>query len=228
MTFTNFQNDLLLDEVTRFTRNFESFNYRAGLDFYLSKEHTVGFLVSGRSGDNSSDSFSRNDISTQAAPTSIDSILIANNQSLRDRNQNTFNVNYRFQKENSLLNFDADYGRFRTDASLFQPNLYFDPQEENVLTEVINSFNTPTDIDIITLKLDYETKLAGGRLGLGSKLSRVITDNTFLFFDVLSGEEVRNDRRSNLFEYDESVYAAYISYARPLGKKLNFSLGLTG
>ena len=37
---------------------------------------------------------------------------------------------------------------------------------------------------------------------------------------------VRNDRRSNEFRYDEKVYAGYLNYARPLGKKWNFSAGL--
>ena len=36
------------------------------------------------------------------------------------------------------------------------------------------SFDTPTDIDIYTLKVDYEEELWGGKLGVGSKLSRFI------------------------------------------------------
>ena len=34
-------------------------------------------------------------------------------------------------------------------------------------------------------------------LGAGTKLSQVISDNTFLFFDEPSGQPLRNDRRSN-------------------------------
>ena len=226
MEFLNYQNGLFLDETTRFTRNNENYNYRAGLDFFLNEQHTFGFLVSGRVNDITSSSYTRNNIATQANPTQIDSILIADNQNIGNRDQNTFNINYRFQNKNSFLNVDADYGRYRNESALFQPNLYFDAAEENVISENINSFDTPTDIDIATFKLDYETKLAGGRLGLGSKLSRVITDNTFLFMNVLAGEEVMNDRRSNRFEYDESVYAGYVSYARKLGEKWNVSLGL--
>ena len=226
MTFVNFQNNLLIDETTRFTRNSENNNYRIGMDFFLSEAHTIGFLVGGITNDIVSTTNTRNILSTQLNPNQIDSILVANNQNFGDRDQNTFNVNYKFQNKNSLINIDADYGRFRNNSNLFQPNIYFDATEENILSEEINSFITPTDIDILTFKFDYETKLAGGRLGLGSKLSRVITDNTFIFNDVFSGTEMRNDRKSNRFEYDESVYAGYISYAKKLSEKWNLSLGL--
>jgi outer membrane receptor protein involved in Fe transport len=63
-------------------------------------------------------------------------------------------------------------------------------------------------------------------LSAGTKLSRVSSDNTFLYFDEIDGEVVRNNRRSNIFDYTENVYAAYLNYAQPLGKKFNLSAGL--
>jgi len=52
------------------------------------------------------------------------------------------------------------------------------------------------------------------------------TKNTFLFFDEIDNEEVRNNTRSNLFDYDENVYAAYLSYSGKLNDKISYSAGL--
>ncbi len=226
LVFLSTQNNISLAETNDFKNNIDGYNYRIGTDFFLSKEHTVGFLVSGNTNEGLFESLNRIEIASQANPGQVDSILVADNDNFNNRNQNTFNVNYSYQKDKHSLNIDADYGRYRNTSNRFQPNLYYDAAEENVLTEVITSFDTPVDIDIYTFKVDYETKTLGGQLGLGSKLSRVITDNTFLFFDILSGNEVLNNRNSNRFEYNESVYAGYISYARSLGKKWDLSLGL--
>lgn len=91
---------------------------------------------------------------------------------------------------------------------------------------MINSFDTPRDIDIYTFKVDFESNLGKGKLGIGSKLSKVGTDNTFLFYDVLNGDDILNDQRSNQFDYDEMVTAGYVNYSRPLGEKWNFTAGL--
>ena len=61
---------------------------------------------------------------------------------------------------------------------------------------------------------------------MGSKLSRVVSDNTFLFYDVLNNTPELNTRRSNLFKYEENVFAGYFNYAHALGEKWNLSAGL--
>ncbi|HRI61360.1 MAG TPA: outer membrane beta-barrel family protein, partial [Saprospiraceae bacterium] len=82
------------------------------------------------------------------------------------------------------------------------------------------------DIDIYTFQADYEDKLWGGTVGFGTKLSQVISDNTFLFYDVENGVPVLNERQSNKFKYDEKVYAGYVNYAGAFGKKWKYSAGL--
>lgn len=153
--------------------------------------------------------------------------MIADSNADADSKQNTFNINYRFDNaKGRSLNLDLDYGRYETDSRRYQPNQYFDASEDNLLTEVINSFDTPTDIDIYTFKADFEEKLFGGNLSIGSKLSRVVSDNTFLVYDVIDGNENLDDRTSNYFKYDENVYAGYVNYARKLTDKWNISAGL--
>jgi hypothetical protein len=225
MAFLNFQNGLLLDEDIYIHPNKENWNFRIGTDYFLSKKSTVGFLVTGNYGEGTTNSNNQAIISTgQGAP--IDSILLANNITSRENDQNTFNVNYTLRSGKTLFNIDADYGRYRNDFSYFQPNRYYNFERSELLTEVITAYDTPVKIDIYTFKIDYETELLGGTFGLGSKLSKVKTDNTFLFYDIPDEERIRNDRRSNIFIYDENIYAGYISFTRSINEKLSFSSGL--
>ncbi len=228
MKFLSLQNGLRLDEINDHRHERQNFNYRLGADFFLGNKHTIGFLADGRGFNGEHRAFNRIEIfNLSISGEQPDSILVARNTSMDERQQQTFNLNYRFDNgKGRTLNIDADYGRFRNESVRFQPNQYFDANEGELLSEVINSFDTPTDIDIYTFKADYEQALWGGKMSTGLKLSKVVSDNTFLFFDVLAGEPVRNDNSSNLFNYDENVYAGYINYARQLGEKWNFTAGV--
>jgi iron complex outermembrane recepter protein len=227
MVFLSFQNGLVLDEINNHRNEFNFYDYRLGTDFFVAKNHTLGFLVSGGGGERNHNSFNRIAISKQTSQSQIDSILVARSTADADRNQRTYNLNYRFDNSKGRsLNLDLDYGRYENDSRRIQPNQYYDASGEIPLTEVINAFDTPTDIDIYTFKVDFEEKLLGGNLSLGSKLSRVVSDNTFLFYDVENGSDVRNDSKSNRFEYTENVYAGYVNFARQLSEKWNFSAGL--
>lgn len=227
MGFNSTQNDLALVEREFGRFSTDNISYRLGTDFFLHKNHTLGFLVNANDYGGTYLNTNRIDISQDTPGATVDSILVANNRADDDRNQATYNVNYRFTGgEGQTLNVDLDYGEYRNRRTRFQPNQYFDANEETVLTEVINSFNMPTDIAIYTAKVDYEQKVLGGQLGIGSKFSRVESDNTFLVYDVEGTDEIRNDRQSNIFTYDEEVIAGYITYARPINDKWSFSAGL--
>jgi outer membrane receptor protein involved in Fe transport len=203
------------------------YNYRLGTDFFLSDQHTIGFLVSGNNNDSESQRINRIEIASQETATLVDSILVANNRNVGMNTGNTYNLNYGFANgKGRSLNIDFDYGDYNNDSDRSQPNLYYDAEETEVLTEVINAFNTPTDIEIYTAKLDFEEELLGGKLGLGAKFSAVNSDNTFLVFDVVNGVSLRDNARSNIFIYDEHVYAGYFNFSRAINDKWNFSAGL--
>lgn len=226
MDFDNFQNGIrIVNDVDMTNENRGAF-LRWGTDFNIGEGQTIGFLVSGNINESQGFTDSEDFISSQSTPNQVDSILVADNLSDRDFNSQTYNLNYMLNKEKSTLSINADYGRYRRDAETDQPNVYVSPDRTKVLNEQNTAYSSPNDIDIMTFKLDYETDLAGGRLGVGSKLSRVETDNTFLFYEVEDGMELRDDRRSNLFYYDEKVYAAYTSYARSLTEKISMNAGL--
>lgn len=227
MAFQNYQNGLFLDETNNDDTEQELTNLRFGTDFFIGKHQTIGFLVDAGQNEGFNNNFTRIGIAQEATPNNIDSILVAQNENLTERKRATANLNYRYNnRQGRTLNIDVDYGRYENRANRIQPNQYFDANEEVILTEVINSYETPTDIDIATAKIDFEEEIWGGKLGLGAKFSKVKTANTFLVFDGVNGSAVRNDSLSNRFDYDEMVNAGYVSFNRPLGKKWNLSAGL--
>jgi iron complex outermembrane receptor protein len=227
ITSINNQNGLYMDEINNTQNNRDIYNYRIGTDFFLHKNHTMGFLVGGRNATGEEISFNKIAISNQQTTSIVDSVLIANNRGDNTSSQNTYNLNYRFYaKKGESLNIDLDYGQYQNTNERYQPNTYYDAAEDSLLTEVINQFNTPINIDIYTAKLDYERNLGKGKIGVGGKYSRVETNNTFEVFDVENDILAIDDSRSNIFDYDENVYAGYLSFSHPLGKKWNMIAGV--
>jgi outer membrane receptor protein involved in Fe transport len=227
INFLNFQNGLEMYETNKISREWENLNYRVGTDFYLGDKNIVGFVVNGNNVD--SEIGINNSIElAQEASLTIDSILVANSISNVTRKNAAYNLNYRYDdaKKGRSLGIDLDYGSYVIDEFRTLPNQYFEPDLQTVLTEVNNWFDTPTDITITTGKIDYEDKLFGGKIGIGAKYSNVFSDNTFLVYEEVDGEQAQDDTLSNLFEYDESVYAGYVEYTRQITDKIGFSGGV--
>ncbi|WP_235297939.1 outer membrane beta-barrel family protein [Portibacter marinus] len=225
MNFTNLQNGFRLEENNLDITDYNMGNFKLGTDFFISPKHTIGFIFSGGGGVADNNSSNNIEIADRGA-NDIDSILSANNFRETTRNNLNVNVNYAFSDKGQSANVDFDYGRYRNDSYNNQPNTYLDPTRTTVLSVINTAFETPVEIDITTFKIDYEKEIGKGKLGVGTKLSSVGTDNTFLFYNFR--EEIRtfNERRSNQFDYSENVYAAYLSYGQPLTEKLSFSSGL--
>lgn len=220
------QSGLSFDQRNVNLSNWNNHNFRAGADFFLSKKSTIGLMANGNINDYQGNSNSRTSIATIGSGT-IDSLLIASNLHNGMRSNYNFNANYAFDGGNGTTwNIDADYGLFENDGDEFQPNRYTDPSGTETFEERIYANETPTTINIYTFKIDHERNLLGGKLGTGIKLAQVNTDNTFNFYNVLNGENILDENRSNQFEYRENVNAAYLNYSGKFSDKLNFQLGL--
>jgi iron complex outermembrane recepter protein len=207
--------DTLFTQSTTMTNKNMSHGFKVGMDYFAGKKTTIGVLINGNINDNSMASNSRTDIAYK--PTKLtDRLLIANNRSVGERSNVNFNLNYRYVDTSGReLNFDADHGRFRIRTNQLQPNYYYDPTETTLLWDTIYRFISPTDINIYTLKGDYEQNFKKGRLGIGFKTSLTNTDNTFDRYNVqqLNPEIKQLDLdRSNQFNYHENINAVYVNY----------------
>lgn len=227
LLFESQLNGVFLNERNVFENEYDDVTLRLGTDYTINDKNTIGVLVSGGINQNTGFTDSRTALSALSTPSMVDSILVANSISETDRNNRTFNINYRFDnKQGRTIDVDVDYGDYNNDNFRNLPNQYFSADESVLLQQINNQFDTPTDIDIYTFNVDYEEEIFGGKLGLGSKLSRVNSDNSFLFFDETNGDPILNRQQSNDFDYEENVYAGYANFARPLSEKISMSAGL--
>ncbi len=219
------QNDLIFDSrsVSRSTSRYNG--YKLGADFYTGEKSTLGFIVSGGYNNRAYNTNNTTPIADLATGT-VFQVLDAGSDNSGTYFNNNVNLNYRFDnREGISWNIDADYGTFRITNESYQPNFYVDPVTNAVLIENIFETNAPTNIDIISSKVDHERPLWGGKLSVGAKFAYVITDNTFDFYNVIDGEQQLDLDRSNNFVYEENVDAAYVSFVRDI-KKWGINAGL--
>jgi hypothetical protein len=219
------QKDTVYDQHTINYSDPKIHNFKAGIDFFIDPKNTIGFVVNGNFNDatysnNGSALIMKNGVS------SPQKILFASGISNVDRSNLNYNINYRYAtpKGTELL-IDADLGRFRSKATSIQPNYYKTPSG-SLLEEKIYRNSTPTDIDIETFKIDYETSAGKGKFGIGGKYSNVKTKNIFDFYNVLGGINVLDSNRSNKFNFTENINAGYINFSSPLGKKWSMRAGV--
>lgn len=223
LNVTNFklyraQGDSIFDQTNRMKNyNDNGHNFKAGMDYFLNAKSTVGAIVTGNLSDTRMES--EGPMNIYYKPTNqLVRVLQANSDNDMKRDNVNFNVNYRYAiTGGSELNIDADYGFYKNRSNQFQPNHYFDvmsngekiPTYSNVYRMI-----APTDIDIYSVKVDYEQNFKKGRLGIGGKFGYVNTDNDFQRYDVYGSNEVLDKDRSNRFTYKENVNAGYVNYNR--------------
>ncbi len=120
-------------------------------------------------------------------PTNIvDRILVASNNSLIKRNNYNINLSYNYTGAagKSLL-INVNKGNYNLDNTQYQPNNYYDATGQNKISSVIYEMHSPTQIDIYSVKADYEQDYQKGKLGIGGKTAFITTDNDFQRYNVL-------------------------------------------
>lgn len=218
------QNDTIYDQHTINYTDPNIHNFKTGIDIFINAKNTIGFIVNG----NFNTTIFSNDGATVIMKNGSgpQKILYASGLQNIERSNLNYNVNYHFVNgKGSELSIDGDIGRYRSKASSQQPNYYRTPSGV-LLDEKIYRNNTPTEIDIQTLKADYETPVNKGKLGIGGKYSNVETRNIFDFYNVISGTDVIDGARSNKFNYTENMNALYLNYITPLEKNWTARAGV--
>ncbi|MEM9000460.1 MAG: TonB-dependent receptor [Bacteroidota bacterium] len=200
-------------------------NIKLGYDYYLNTKHTLGAIVNGNFNNGFTTSTTRTPI-REIGSVENDSVLVAENQ--RQNTSYNINANLNYKYADTLghsINVDLDYGRYNSERDALQPNTYLTGDESQILNQRITFQDTPIDINIATIKTDYEQNFLKGKLGVGFKLSYINTDNTFDFFNQVNGQNILDTDQSNQFEYQENINAAYVNFNRKWGK-WNLQFGL--
>jgi len=211
------QNPYIFNQSSISKRSGLNQNYKAGLDYTISKKNSVGVMVNGNYSDIKGTSTNRNNISNFETHV-VDSILKSDQEYTSKNNNFNVNLNHHFTDtmgHELVTDFDFGYNDGVRKTSL--PNEYVLP-DETPLSSAYYRSETPTIIRIFTLKTDYSQNLLKGKLGIGYKLSFVNTDNIFDFYNIIDDEESLDTTRSSHFIYKENVNAVYVNYERTVNK----------
>lgn len=209
------QGDSIFDQRNRMlNRNKYGNNFKAGADFFINKKSTIGFILNGNIAKSIMETEGPMDIIYRPTNT-VSRLLRATSNNETKRNNLNTNINYRYAVTGGTeLNIDADYGTFRLRGNQFQPNDYYDASGTTKLYSNVYRMISPTDIDIFSVKADYERNFKKGRLGIGGKVGFVKTDNDFSRYDVIGNTEIYDKDKSNRFKYTENINALYVNYNR--------------
>ncbi|WP_113638135.1 TonB dependent receptor [Nubsella zeaxanthinifaciens] len=207
-------------------REFENNNFKAGVDFFLNKNNTLGVLATGYLNSGDEDAFNKTNIGKSF--TQIDSTLNTTNLNQSTYRNFAYNLNYKsvLDTTGQEISADVDYSRYNgRDRSNLENTLTF---PNGTLVKPIGRLrnNSPSIIDIKAVKVDYVLPInKTTKFEAGAKSSWVETDND------LQAEEWKNNiwqndvRRSNHFVYDENVNALYSNLSKQF-KKTSVQLGL--
>lgn len=145
---------------------------------------------------------------------------IASNSLSRDNRHNLgFDLNYSYKiNEASKLSYNSHYTNYDYQRKQ-NVNSNYTVDGAIIVDQTAFNVNANQDTDIFTSQLDYALTLSdNASLSSGIKFSKVKTGSQILQNDIIDGEEVLNTNNTNVFDYDEDVYAAFLDYMYSAGK----------
>lgn len=200
-------------------------SFKAGADYFISKNKTLGILVNGFFNQWNEDFRNSTFISSQQGVS--DSTVRAGNISHSTYRNLSYNLNYKAVADSQGREFsiDLDYSNnYSNDKNSYDNNYYY-TATNSARQELLNN-EAPASIDIYAVKMDYTYPIAKGfKIEAGYKSSWVKTDNDFQATRFTDDQWVNDASRSNHFVYNENVHAAYVNFRREW-KKLNLQAGV--
>lgn len=215
----NAANRLYFSQRNKDTSSYNSQNFKIGTDFFLSKNHTVGFLVKGNVNSADENSYSVTNIGSSFQD--VDSVLKTPSVSERSRNNFSYNLNYKgvLDTAGQEITVDLDYSDYSGSNSSFYYNRFFLQDGSFLKNGQIYRNSAPSDINIKAVKADYVLPISKIlKLEAGIKYADVESDNNFILENQVAEGWINDPNRSNRFTYSEEVSAAYATLSATLGK----------
>jgi len=213
------------DQQARMKNTGTSYNAKLGADYFASKNTTIGVVFSGFSNDNTflnrntTNIFKMGELSQTKALSFSDRVF---------KNFST-NLNFRQILDSAGKELTADFDYITYDGKNKQSlsNYYFDGAGHETFKGDTLYGRLPQGINIYSGKIDYTMPLKkGARFDAGIKASYVKTNANAIYDTVFYGVSSPDLARTNGFDYEENINAAYVNLSGPLGKKWSGQLGL--
>jgi outer membrane receptor protein involved in Fe transport len=196
-------------------RNYENNNFKAGADFFINSNNTIGVLVNGYANNFATASSNITTIGSREKVT--DSLInVVGDFSGYFRNI-AFNMNYRsvLDSTGKELTVDIDYSSNHS-SNLSTYDYYFIGKDgRNLRSPYLNRNTTPSVINIKSAKIDYVWPVTKSmKVEAGLKSSIVCIDNDLRFEELNNSTWENNSNRSNHFIYDETIHAGYLNASK--------------
>ena len=203
-------------------------NLKIGTDYYVSKNTTVGVVLTGSYNPRDNVTDSRSDILNKNLV--LDSFNIG---SSKDHTQwknfgANFNLRHVLDKKGREFTADADFIWYGSQSNQRSNNYMYLPNNTLTQNPFLLNGNLPSDIKIYSVKGDYTHPIREGeKFEAGFKTSMVKADNNAIYtlYDHAASKWVSDVNRSNHFIYDENINAIYGSYSKQY-KKWGVQAGL--
>ena len=217
--------EAIFEQTSRMRNLEDNYNMKLGADYYLSKKTTIGFVSTGLI---NPETFSSNNKSYLMDAKGItDSVVMATSNTTNKWKNGTLNLNFRHQFDSTgrELTADLDYATYSSAGNQIFETETLTPDMGTVLDEEKLRGYLPVNIDIYAAKVDYAQNLWKGKMEAGLKSSFVTTENAANYYEVKDQGESVDYGKTNMFDYKENIYAAYINYNRQF-KKFGVQAGL--
>jgi len=199
-----------------------NFSYNLGIDYSASKNQNAGIRLNGYLKDNDEKSNThtvklRNNLSIQDLITQNNSTPKGNNVSGTAYYEGNFNKS-RISANMIISSFkNTDYQDIRNNTSNGE---FVSAKIGNLQSNILSRSG----------QIDYVKEIGKGKFEVGGKLAFITTKND-IRYDTLTGVDrqvLNNDvQQTNMFTYNESITAAYLTYGRKINK-FTYKIGLRG
>ncbi len=208
----------------RFTN--PEFNLKFGMDYYATKNTTVGFVVSGFR--NQEDDRSNSTIYLKDPNSVVDSIVYSPSTNFGKWKNGSVNLNLRhqFDSTGTEITADADYIHYSSNSDQHFTNITYNPDWTEKGQTTLTG-NLPSKIDIYSFKSDFSHPFKKDlKFEAGIKTSFVQTDNIANYYNVIDDIPQPDSSKTNHFTYHENINAAYINLNKQFNKKWSVQAGL--
>ena len=217
----------IFDQSTDMVNQSHNYSAKAGVDFTVSKNTTIGLVLNGFYNPSLWQSSTKTFIyDPNNILTDVTTAYTENEEKWKNFSSN---LNFRTKLDTAGQEITADLDFIQYKATSIQPltSTYYDNMGNMTQAPDVLNGTLPTNIKIYSGKVDYTLPLKkDAKFEAGFKTSFVNNDNNARYDSLKTGYSVLDSGRSNHFIYDENINAAYINYSRPLGKKWTAQFGL--
>lgn len=216
----------VFDQLNHSIREYGSHRAQVGMDWFVGEKTTIGALFNSRFGYWQEKGNNMTAISG-TSPWNY-SFIDAGSFHKTNWENYTYNVNFKhtFDDKGRELTVDVDYSDFNKGNDSEYSNYFLNGAKQEVESPNLLLSDNFSNVDIKAAKVDYTQPIGDKtKLELGAKSSIVSTDNGIEFQKREDDTWVIDDSRTNQFNYEETIHAAYANFSHQF-KGLMLQMGL--